>query len=111
MFEPVSLLTTTSPVAPSPTVNRRVVVVFPLVPVTRATWRPALEVLEEPGVEAEPGPASGDGSLPPSEAARRRVDRARRRAASRVLTEVAWSEPIPKALARGAHAPLEATAP
>ena len=43
MFEPVSLLTTASPPAPSPTVNRRVVVVLPFVPDTRATWRPALK--------------------------------------------------------------------
>ena len=69
MLDPVSLLTTASPAAPSPTVASRVVVVLPLVPVTSTTCRPALEVLQQPRVDTEPGAAAGDRPLAPTEPA------------------------------------------
>src|ERR1700722_12185971 len=42
MFDPVSLLTTSSPWAPSATASSLVVVVLPFVPLIRATRRPAV---------------------------------------------------------------------
>src|SRR3984885_16239378 len=42
MFDPVSLLTTSSPLAPSATASSLVVVVLPFVPLIRATRRPAV---------------------------------------------------------------------
>ena len=42
MLDPVSLLTTLAPAAPSATASSLVVVVLPLVPVTRATWPTAV---------------------------------------------------------------------
>ena len=77
MFDPVSLLTTSSPMAPSATVSRRVVVVFPFVPVTSATWRPTLRCSSSVGVEPEPGPAAGHRPLAPPEPARGGVHRTR----------------------------------
>ena len=63
MFEPVSLLTTASPSAPSATVSRRVVVVLPLVPVTSATSRPAVRCSQQLRVDPQAGPPAGHRAL------------------------------------------------
>ena len=67
MLDPVSLLTTASPVAPSATASSRVVVVLPLVPVTSATCAARGQVLEQLRVDPEPGAAAGHRALAPPE--------------------------------------------
>ena len=104
MFEPVSLLTTASPVAPRPTVRSRVVVVFPLVPVTSATWRPALRCSSNRG--SRRSPARPPATVPSPRPRRREVALTARvvALASRALTEGACCGPAPRRSVRGAPA-------
>ena len=110
MFEPVSLLTTASPDAPSATVSSRVVVVFPLVPVTRATWRPALRCSSSR--RSRRRPARPPATVPWPRPRRREVALTTRvvALASCGLTEGACCGPAPRGSARGAPSPRGAAA-
>ena len=105
MFEPVSLLTTASPVAPSATVSSLVVVVFPLVPVTRATWRPALRCSSSRGSNRRP--ARPPATVPWPRPRRREAALTARvvALASCALTEGVCCGPAPRPSARGAPWP------
>ena len=96
--------TTASPVAPRPTMRRRVVVVFPLVPVTSATWRPALRCSSSRG--SRRSPARPPATVPWPRPRRREAALTARvvALASRALTEGACCEPAPRRSARGAPA-------
>ena len=108
MLEPVSLLTTASPSTPSPTVSNLVVVVFPLVPVTSAIWRPALRCSSSRGSSRRP--ARPPATVPWPRPRRRDVALTTRvvALASRALTEEACCGPAPRRSARGAPCPQAA---
>ncbi len=110
MFDPDSLLTTASPLAPSATTSNRVVVVFPLVPVTSATSRPALRCSSRRG--STRSPARPPATVPWPRPSRRDAALTARvvALASPVLTEGASCAPAPRGWARGEPATPAATA-